>query len=68
MKKSAFERSEFGKINFVDVLNSIYYSIIASLIQLSDYLITGQVPTKKEFMIVGGVFIGGLIKKLFTKK
>ena len=67
MKKTAFQKSEFGKINLVDVLNSVYYSLVASLISLSDYFISGEIPSKKTFIVIGGVFVGGIIKKLFTK-
>lgn len=64
--KNALSQSEFGKINWVDVLNSLYYALIAASVSFADFLASGKLPSKTELVTMSVVFFGGVIKRVVT--
>lgn len=65
VKKNAWQKSEFGKLNLVDFLNSIYYPLVYMLVQLGEMLANGDKIDIADLKIAAGVFGLSLVKRLF---
>ena len=70
MKKSAWEKSEFGKIKAVNVFNAFYHSIIAAIPSVLTFLGMGRMPNDSELWLsvstVAAVFLGSIFKGVST--
>ena len=69
-KKTAWQKSEFGKIKWVNVFNAFYHAILVSLPQASTLFALGRFPTVAECYIIGSsvmvAFFGSLFKGMYT--
>lgn len=65
VKKSAWAKSEFGKLNLVDLLNSIYYPLVYMLVQFGELLANGDKIDAADIKTSVGVFALSMIKRLF---
>lgn len=64
------KKSEFGKINGIDLLNALYYFAGSFLLSASALFGAGVIPTKQQlFTLLGASFSAGLLNifKNFVK-
>ena len=60
------KKSEFGKINGVDLLNALYHALVASLFPFLSNLNKGILPENQhEWTIMIGVFLTAFFGDLF---
>ncbi|MEI7628946.1 MAG: hypothetical protein WCJ80_11940 [Bacteroidota bacterium] len=62
------KKSEFGKINVVDILNALYHALVAVIFPFLAYLNKGELPeTRQEWMVMIGVFLTAFFGSLFKQ-
>lgn len=70
MKKSAWQKSEFGKIKAVNIFNAAYHSLMSLIPQILTFVGMGRMPSDSEFYlglsVVASVFLGSIFKGLNT--
>ena len=63
----AKQKSEFGKIKAVDLLNALYHAVGAVLVPFVGFLGAGKLPTHSELYILASVFIGAFAADIFKR-
>lgn len=70
MTKSAWSKSEFGKIKAVNIFNAFYHAIMAAIPSILTFLGMGRMPNDGELWIsastVAAVFLGSIFKGIST--
>ena len=71
-KKTAWERSEFGKIKLLNLFNALYHALMVAIPALIVFLSIGMIPNTEEIYItistVATAFFGSLFKGMFTNE
>ena len=61
------KKSEFSKINGVDLLNALYHALAAVTFPLVGYLALGRLPNESECFILASVFVGAIAADIFKR-
>ena len=62
------KKSEFGKINVIDVYNSIYYGIVAVVFPAINVFFGELVPMTKDYKMLAGIFLTTFFMSLLKKQ
>lgn len=63
------KKSEFGKINKIDLLNALYHAVGTSIMPVLGYMsATGTLPVGKDLVIILSAFLSAFFASLFKGK
>ena len=59
------KRSEFGKLNSIDLLNALYYFLGTMLLSASGLIAAGILPTKSQVIALAGAALSAGLTNIF---